>query len=86
MAAYVSAIAWEGTILNTEIQLTGKVESAQLLAERLAGDVVIVRCFLFANIGGDEDCSMVTDEGKWRLEVRKSRVDLGTGVIPEYLT
>ena len=84
-ASYVSALAWEGTILNTEIQLTGKVGGAQLLAERLAGDVVIVRCFLFANIGGDEDCSMVADKEGHNLEIRKSHMDLGTGVIPEYL-
>ena len=84
-ASYVSAITWEGTVLNTEIQLTGKVESAQLLAERLAGDVVIARCFLFANIGRDDNCSMVADKGKWHLEVRKSHVDLGTGITLKYL-
>ena len=82
----MNAIAWEGTILSTEIQLTGKVGGAQLLAERLSGDVVIARCFLFVNIGEDEDCSIVADKGKWQLKVKNSHVDLGTGVIPKYLT
>ena len=81
----MSAIAWEGTILSTEIQLTGKVGGAQLLAERLAGDVVIVKCFFFVNIGKDEDCSMVADKEEHNLEIRKSRVDLGTGLLEEYL-
>lgn len=62
------------------------MKDAKLLAERLAGDIMIVRCFIFVNIGRSEDCSMVADEGKWKLEVRRSCVDLGTGVIPEYLT
>ena len=83
-ATYVSAIAWEGTILNTEIQLTGKVGDAQLLAERLTGDVTVVRCFIFVNIG-KKDCPMVADEGKWQLKIRKSHVDLGTGLLEEWL-
>ena len=66
--------------------MTGKVKDVKLLAERLAGDIMIVRCFLFVNIGEDEDCSMIADEGKWQLKIRKSHVDLGTGVILEYLT
>ena len=66
--------------------MTGKVKDAKLLAERLAGDILIVRCFLFANLGKDEDCSMVVDEEGHNMEIRKSHVDLGTGVIPEYLT
>ena len=62
------------------------MKDAKLLAERLAGDILIVRCFLFANLGKDEDCSMVADEEGHNMEIRKSHVDLGTGVIPEYLT
>ena len=42
-------------------------------------------CFIFVNIGWDMDCSMVADEGEWKLEVKNSHVDLGTGIIPEYL-
>ena len=64
--------------------MTGKVRDAKLLAERLAGDVTMVRCFLFANIG-KEDCSMVTDKKSHKLEIRKSRVNLGTGLLEEYL-
>ena len=64
--------------------MTGKVGGAQLLAERLADDVVIVRCFLFANIG-KEDCSMVADKEGHDLKIRKSHVDLGTGLLEEYL-
>ena len=72
--------------MSTEIQLTGKIESAQLLAERLSGDVTLVKCFIFVNIGKEEDCSMVADEGNYNLKIKRSHVDLGTGIIPEYLT
>ena len=66
--------------------MTGKVGGARLLAERLADDVTVVKCFLFANIGKEEDCSMVADKEEHDLKIRKSHVDLGTGVILEYLT
>ena len=82
----MSAIAWGGAVLSTEIQLTGKIGGAQLLAERLTGDVTVLSCFFFINIGWDEDCSMVADKENHNLEIRRSHVDLGTGLLEEYLT
>ena len=85
-ASYVGAIVWGGVILSTEIQLTGKVKSAFVLAERLTRDVTIVRCLIFVNLGKDKDCPIVADKEGHNLKIRKSHVDLGTGVILEYLT
>ena len=85
-ATYVSALAWGGVALSTEIQLTGMVKSTFVLAERLVGDVAVVRCFFFVNIGENIKGTLVGETDGHTLAVRKSRVDLGTGVIPEYLT
>ena len=85
-ATYVSALVWRGTVLSTEIQLTGNIKSAWVLAERLARDVAIVRCFFFVNIGEGIEGTLVGKTDGHTLAVRKSRVDLGKGIIPEYLT
>ena len=85
-ASYVSALAWGGAVLNTEIQLTGKVKNAFVLAERLVRDVTIVRCLIFVNIGENIEGILVGETDGHTLTVRKSRVDLGKGIIPEYLT
>ena len=84
-ATYVSALVWGGTVLSTEIQLTGNIKSVFVLAERLARDVAIVRCFFFVNIGESIEGTLVGKTNGHTLAIRKSRVDLGTGVIPEYL-
>ena len=54
----MSALVWEGTVVETEIQMSGKGEGA-LLAEKLAGDVTMVRCFLFASLGEDVEGTLV---------------------------
>ena len=56
-----------------------------MLAERLVGDITMVRCFFFVNIGEDIEGTLVGKTDGHTLTIRKSRVDLGTGVIPEYL-
>ena len=38
------------------------------------------------SIGGKKDYLMVADKEGHSLKIRKSHVDLGTGVILEYLT
>ena len=84
-ASYVSALVWGGVVLGTEIQLTGKGEGT-LLAERLSGDVMMVQCFLFVNLGKEKDGDIVTEKGDYQMQIRKSYVDLGTGIIAGYLT
>ena len=84
-ASYVSALAWGGVVLSTEIQLTGKVKSIYVLAERLVRDITIVRCFFFVNVGENIEGTLVGKTEGHTLAVRKSRVDLGKGIIPEYL-
>ena len=84
-ATYVSALVWSGVVLSTEIQLTGKVKIVFVLAERLVRDVAIVRCFFFVNIGENIEGTLVGKTDGHTLAVRKSRVDLGKGIIPEYL-
>ena len=66
--------------------MTGKVKSAFVLAERLTRDVAIVRCFFFVNIGEKIEGALVGKTDGHTLAVRKSHVDLGTGVILGYLT
>ena len=85
-ASYVSTLVWGGVILSTEIQLTGKVKSAFVLAKRLVGDVAIVRCFFFVNVGENIEGTLVWKTDDHTLEIKNSHVDLGTGVILEYLT
>ena len=49
--SYLGSLVWGGILLGTELQLTGEVKSAELLAERLAKDVTVIRCFFFASTG-----------------------------------
>ena len=84
-ASYVSALIWDGIVLNTEIQLAGKGDGT-LLAERLAGDVTMVRCFLFVNLGTKTDIVIVKMAGSHKLQIKKSIVNLGTGLLEQYLT
>ena len=76
-AGYVSAITWGGAVLSSEIQLTGKVARAILLAERLVRNVVMVRCFLFTSLGEGKKCELVMDKGKYNLEKLDCRIYLG---------
>ena len=56
-----------------------------MLAERLVGDITMVRCFFFVNVGENTEVTLVGKTDGHTLEIRRSCVDLGKGVIPEYL-
>ena len=76
-ASYVSAITWGGAVLSSEIQLTGNIARAFLLAERLVRDVVVVRCLLFTSLDEGKKGELVMDKGKYSLEKLDCQINLG---------
>lgn len=76
-ASWAGALLWAGKLVGAELQLSGEEVLGALLAERLAGDVEVVRCILFASVKGGS-CGLVAEAGGHEVKVKECWEDLGS--------